>query len=221
MRRHRLLRRAIGAGVVALLMTPFFVPEALAFPYHREVGGTQVYSDMPIPDAISGVLARADRLLRASAIYAPGAYGQRLFLTDGGWRWRLLSFQTPGSFAQTRAISEAIVVNRSDVTRDKVWTGAAIAGERSLSGVVAHERTHGLIRHHFGITADARYPAWLREGYCDYVAGGGSLSDAEAGRLIARRRSVPALLYYQGRQRVAATLRANGGSVDALFADVR
>ena len=221
MRRRRWWRGAIGPGILVLAMTPFFVPEALAFPYHRQVGETQVYSDTPIPDAISGVLARANGLLRTSVIYAPGAYGRRLFLTDGGWRWRLLSFRTLGAFAQTRWGSEPIVINRSDVARDEVTTGASVAGRRSLSGVIAHERTHGLIWHHFGFQADLIYPAWLREGYCDYVAGGGSLSDTAAKQLIARGQWVPALLYYHGRQRVTAKLRANGGSVDALFASAR
>jgi hypothetical protein len=214
---RKILRRATVPVVLAASLTPFFAPEALAFPYHRRVGVTDVYAERPIPAAITGVLARSDALLRSSAIYDPDAYGRRIFLTDGGWRWRLLSFQTPHAFAQTRPVTEPIVVNNSDVARDLVSTGAPIAGTRSLSGVIAHERTHGLIRHRFGLVADMRFPAWLREGYCDYVAGGGSLSDAEAKALEAQGRWAPALLYYHGRQRVAATLHANGGSVDALF----
>ncbi len=39
--------------------------------------------------------------------------------------------------------------------------------------------------------------------------------------LKATHRSIPALLYYDGRKRVEAVLRANRGSVDALFAAAR
>ena len=78
--------------------------------------------------------------------------------------------------------------------------------------------THGLIRARFGITSDWRYPAWLREGYCDYVAGGGSLTDAEAARLLSTHHDHPALVYWQGRKRIEAELARNGASVDALFA---
>ena len=55
-------------------------------------------------------------------------------------------------------------------------------------------------------------------GYCDHVAGGGSLTDAEAQAMIRAGASSGALDYWRARQRVEATLRANGGSVDALFA---
>ena len=42
--------------------------------------------------------------------------------------------------------------------------------ERRLSDVMAHERTHILIRARFGILNEMRYPAWVRDGYCDDVA---------------------------------------------------
>jgi hypothetical protein len=74
----------------------------------------------------------------------------------------------------------------------------------SLHGTIAHEMTHGLIRAHFGTLGDHRYPAELREGYCDYVAGGGSITDAEALKLQRSAPSAPALVYgpaQEGRRR--------------------
>jgi len=77
--------------------------------------------------------------------------------------------------------------------------------------------THTAIRKHFGLFADRRYPTWLREGYCDYVAGGGSLTDAEAAALIKFDPRHAALVYWRGRKRVETELNQLGGSVDALF----
>lgn len=212
---RRMLNLTFGI-LGALLITSAIAPEVLAFPYEQTIGDTTVYSEARVPASMPQLLARSDALLRKSAIYGPG-YGRRIFLTDGGWRWHVLALQTAGAFAFSRPLGEPILVNRSDPARDLVFNGAAVAGTRSLSGVIAHERTHGLIRARYGLLADMTYPAWLREGYCDVVAGGGSLSDAEASRLKARQESVPALLYYDGRKRVEALLKANGGSVDALF----
>ena len=62
-----------------------------------------------------------------------------------------------------------------------------------------------------------RFPTWKREGYCDVVAGGSSLPDAEARDLLREGKATAALDYYLARKRVVAVLRANGGSVDALF----
>lgn len=109
------------------------------------------------------------------------------------------------------------MINRSSVADDRVWNGSAVAGRRTLTGVIAHERTHVLIRRHFGLFAERLHPEWVREGYCDYVAGGGTLSDAEAALLRSNGSQAPALFYYDSRKRVEQALRDNGGSVDDLF----
>ncbi|MGY2735260.1 hypothetical protein [Sphingomonas sp. UYP23] len=213
---HALFNRALLLLGVAL-GTVVLAPEVLAFPHRQRIGDTAVYSEQALPATMPQLLARSDALLKKSAIHGAG-YGRRIFLTDGGWRWRVLALQASGAFALSRGLGETIVVNRSDPARDVAFNGGSIAGQRSLSGVIAHERTHGLIRARYGVLADMTYPGWLREGYCDLVAGGGSLSDHDAALLKAQHRRVPALLYYDGRKRVEAALRANGGSVDALFA---
>ncbi len=219
MKRTRWVNVAAALALV-LAGTVIFAPEVLAFPHQQRIGDTILYSETPLPATMPQLLARADGLLRRSAISSPH-YGRRIFLTDGGWRWHILAFQTPGAFAFTRPISEAIVVNRSNPARDQVYTAAAIGGRRTLSGVIAHERTHGLIRVRYGLFADVRYPAWLREGYCDVVAGDGSLTDEAAAALETRHMSHPALIYYHGRKRVVERLRADGGNVDALFSPAK
>ena len=142
---------------------------------------------------------------------------QPIFLTDGGWRWTWLAATSRSAFALTRPVIETIVVNRGDQNADLVYRAAAVGGKRSLTGTLAHEMTHGAIRDHFGTFADFRYPAWLREGYCDYVSGGGSLTDAEAAMLQRTDPGHAALPYWRGRKQVETELARNQGSVDALF----
>ena len=214
-RLRRIASITLTAALVALGIA-VFAPALLLFPYHQRVGDTKVYSERPIPPAMAEVLRRAERRLSTSPI-AGEDHGGSIFLTDGGWRWHVLAFTSAGAFAVTRPVSEAVVVNRSDIERDLVRNGRAIGGERSLSGVIAHERTHSLIRAHFGLRADWRYPAELREGYCDFVAGGGSLSDEAARALQQTDQEHPALIYYLGRKRVEQLLPRVGGSVDRLF----
>lgn len=204
-----------------LAASVMFTPQLLLFPHHREVGGVSLYSDAPIPDEAAGVVQRSEARLRGSALFKRDETFKPIFLTDGGWRWKVLSLGAGGAFALTRPSTEAVVVNRSDFRSDRVWNGSQIAGERSLSGVIAHERTHTLIRRRFGIFADQAYPTWVREGYCDFVAGSGSLSDQEAAVLRADNARLPALIYYDARQRVIAVLGSNGGSVQDLFENSR
>jgi hypothetical protein len=209
---------AVFAGIsVVYLAASLFSPALLLFPHERRVGETLVYSETPIPDEIDTVIRRSDALLRTSELFEPRALSRPVFITRGGWRWRLLSFETANAFAQTRPFGESVIVNRADIALDKVWTGAPIAGERSLSGIITHERTHILIRMRFGVLADRMFPAWLREGYCDHVANSSTLSDGQASQLVAENRMIPALFYYQSRKRVERALRDNGGSVQTLF----
>jgi hypothetical protein len=210
-------RQVVYAGLALLFVSPILAPKLLAFPYSGQVGAHRVYSDYPIEPELVRIVSKADAIARHSPIAIP-VENQPIFLTNGGWQWKLLALSSRGGFALSRPLIETIVVNRSNASQDAVFNGAPVAGERSLSGTLAHEMTHGAIRKHFGLRADARYPAWVREGYCDYVAGGGSLSDTDAERLIAAKEYPPALAYWRGRKRVEAELQRNGGSVDALFA---
>lgn len=213
----RIPARVMFVAILVLATSPIYAPQLLAFPSSAMVGGHHVYSERPIDAAVVAAISRADLLARRSTL--PPVTRQPIFLTTGGWRWRWLALSGPGGpFALSRAGMETIVINRSEPALDKVYREASIGGERSLSGAIAHEMTHGAIRGHFGVLADLRYPQWLREGYCDYVALESTLNDADALKLSRSAPNEPALSYWRGRKRVEAELTANGGSVERLFA---
>ena len=217
MKRKRL--HWIVAAVLAVLASPLFAPQLLAFPYKAEVAGSTIRSVEPIDAAeLDPVMDRALAKVAASPLAEPGEH-RDIFLTDGGWRWTWLANSTRGAFALTRPLTEDVIVNRSAPARDIAFNGAPVGGDRSLSGLLAHEFTHGLIRRHFGQVASLQFPRWLVEGYCDYIAGESSLDPAEVAALDAADSRHPALLYYHGRQRAEATLKKNGGSVERLFAE--
>jgi len=219
-RRKRGRKRRLAEGgflfVIALLFSVSAAPRLLAFPYSAEIGGTRVYSERPIPPAMANVLARSRSLLARSPLDDP-ALPSSLFLTDGGWRWSLLALTSRGAFALRRPFRDSIVVNASDVAADRVETGRAIGGRRSLSGVIAHETVHILVARRYGEWRAAMLPVWKSEGHADHVAGEGSLSDRDYARLRGSGEAHPALAYYEGRRRVEDLLRRGGGDVDALF----
>ncbi|WP_162789448.1 hypothetical protein [Altererythrobacter sp. ZODW24] len=206
--------------VVALAAAgPVFAPELLAFPHHAEVAGKQVYSVEPINESqLTKIIARADALVATSPL-SRGTEKRRIFLTNGGWRWHWLTIGAGNAFGISRALGEPIVLNRSSLGDDTVTNGSAVAGERSLSGTIAHEVTHGMIRREIGHIPALNMPTWLIEGYADHVADESSLSEAEYAELKARGERHPAMPYYEGRRKVAALLADNGGSVQKLFAE--
>ena len=74
-----------------------------------------------------------------------------------------------------------------------------------------------MIANHLGEVRSAMLPTWQQEGYADHVARESSLTDADASSLRKTDPGAASLVYYDARRRVEAALRANGGSVDALF----
>jgi hypothetical protein len=217
-RRSRAARIAQGAALflVVLLGTATAAPQLLAWPYSARIGHTLVYSEMPIPPQIRGVLARSDALVAGSPLAERGL-DRRLFLTQGGWRWDLLALTSSGAFALRRPFRDAIIVNASDVAADRVENGAPVGGVRSLSGVIAHETTHLLVARRIGEWNAFMLPRWKSEGYADYVARESSLHDADYARLRANGARRDAMFYYEARRRVAAALSRNGGNVEAFF----
>jgi hypothetical protein len=196
--------------------TVLHAPAALAFPYRAELGTTTVLSERPLDAHLGRVLARADRLVAASPLAEPGLR-RTIVLTDGGWRWRVLALGHGDTFGLRRPLASVLTFNRSDVAADRVWAGARVGRGRPLSAVIAHETTHLLVARHLGEWRAAMLPQWKSEGYADHVAQNSNLTDAEAARWRATGRQPRALIYYDARRRVAAELRANGGSADALL----
>jgi hypothetical protein len=217
-RAYRIVSRLLG-GFILLWACVIISPKLLAFPHHAQVGQISVYSEAPITPHINGIVARSQQLLRKSAIYSDH-YGKTIYLTDGGWRWKLLSGPNVSyTFALGRPWIETIVFNRTDLKADRVYSAALPDRSRTMSGTIAHEQTHGLLRSYLGLKAFTA-PNWKIEGYCDHIAQDGGLTDKQAAKLAETNPKHRAYSdYYLGRKRVAVILEKNGGSVGKLFAE--
>ena len=188
-----------------------YAPQALAFEHRQVVGEVTVYGAAPLPDDLDTVVEAALSRLLASTLDAP-LPPVRVFLTEGGPRWRLLSVPVGGAFGVTRPGGRHVVVNRM---RDGVvLNGRRVGGVRPLDEVLAHEFVHVLIDEAFGPLGARRLDRRRVEGFADAVAGGSSLTDAQADALLARGERHPALAYVLARREAEAVLAA-GGDVQA------
>lgn len=215
---RRRVRKSIIIALVTLgagLASAVYTPQVLAFPYKAQFGETVVRSERPLPADFGKTIAAADALVAKSALYR-GPVLRRIFLTDGGWRWRLMALQLDGTVAFTRPLGNLIVVSDADPVADSARNHIRFPGIRTLHDTIAHETTHILLNDHFGVMRAAQFPRWKVEGYADYIAGTSSLSDARAALVRKQDPYHPALVYYEGRKRVAAAL-ARDPNVDHLF----
>ena len=166
-----------AAAFVFLLVYP-----QLLFAHEVSYKNFTVYSRQPLDQNVYAVLDKVEVALSASQLNNTDVK-PKIFLTNSQTLYSLLSLYIGGnSFGKGFPLlpTSNVFINETDLSRDLVFRKAATLNQRSLSGVVSHEITHLHIRNKFGYVKNVTMPAWKKEGYCEYIAGGSTL-DYETG----------------------------------------
>ena len=170
---------AASATLAYIFLLSF--PQAL-FAYQTTHNNFKVYSREPLDRNIHAILDGVEAKLSASGINDKGLK-PRIFISNSHGLYAFLSLYVGrSSFAKGFPVipTDNVFINRSDVAGDLVFRDAQSNRERSLSGVIAHEVAHLLVREKFGYLKNLTLPTWKQEGYGEYVAGG-TLLDYETG----------------------------------------
>lgn len=177
---YRIFRYVFTGIFTAYLLTLVF-PQYL-FAHDISYKNFRVYSNQPLDGNIERVLDLAEARLEKSPIYDK-ELTERIFICDSFALYTFLSPTSRKAFANTLPVARNIRVGMVDASRDLVFRNDQGDNQRSLSGVIAHEVTHNLIRKKFGlINSFTSLPNWKDEGYCEYVAGETTVSFAEGAR---------------------------------------
>lgn len=218
--------------LLALLMPILAFIGLLAWPqpmfaHHATYRNYDVWSDRPIDPAIRTVLDDATRRLRRSELYDP-AQRFRIFLCNDDWRLALYSqhFSSRMGGLADDWLTRNIYLREADIAANRLippWGELADPHVRPLSYFIAHEATHIMDSRRFGRLVALRYPAWVREGYADYVGKGGQFDYAANRKLLIAGSPLldPARsgLYRRHHLLVAYLLDRRGWSVDQLYND--
>lgn len=210
-------QRALRGGFYLLLASYLLLCAEPAVLFAHEVRHARfvVRSDAPLPPRTRAILDDAARRL-AGAPFDDPTLVHRAYLCGAPWRMRLLAPFSTDAFAINHSVG-SIIVNRCDVAADRVHVGEHA---RSLSGVLTHEATHGLLRRRLGLVGAMRLPPWKNEGLCDFVAGESSLDDATGWRLLQEGAGADSggFFYWRARLMVEQLLVVEGVAIDDLFA---
>jgi hypothetical protein len=155
---------ALGVVYFTTLLRP-----QLFFSWARRGATIDLRSDAAIPDSAARTVALAESKIQKSPLF-DRARRYPIYICNARWRWNYFSafnhrsraFQTP--------------LGRAVFTRAAVWNRNQLAGPtgrdgpRTLDVYMAHEVTHMMVEDHVGIIRANSLPAWLREGYAEYVA---------------------------------------------------
>jgi hypothetical protein len=182
-----LVQRVLGASLVLLLgvyLLVLTVPQPL-FPHTLSYRGFTVRSDQPLSQGIYSVLDRTLARLASSAVYDSAAH-HTIFLSGSYWKFALFAREHLRAFGIRSPLRGHVFISKADPERDVVVRYAEEHNERRLSGVIAHEVTHNLLR---TSAAGRELPRWKEEGYADYVAGESTFDYAEGIRILAQGES--------------------------------
>lgn len=210
------LERAASVVVLALIGLHAF-PQML-FAHSLESGGVTIHSPSALPPQTQEVIRQTEALVRASELAVPGR-SEHAFVSSERWRvWLFKPFSR--SFAFSVPITDNIFVADADVALNRSRGSESVAGPRTLSSVLAHEITHGLVRSRLGAVRAARLPAWLNEGYCDYVARESSFAEEEGRRLLRQGETHPSnsFRYFVYREMVRHLIEDRGMRFDDMVA---
>jgi len=217
-RAYRIVRYLVVTVVVSYVLLLCF-PQVL-FAHEISYRNFTVYSREPLDQNIYTVLDRVQSRLAASQINNKEVK-PKIFFTNGFGLYAMLSlYFGSNSFGKGYAIlpTNNIFINKSDVPQDLVFRKAPANNERSLSGVIAHETTHLLIRKRYGYWRNLTMPAWKKEGYAEYVAGGSTLNYETGVRMWkASPRDGTGYQYFKYYMLVKYLLEHEKLSVDDLF----
>ena len=179
-RLYKLVSIIISTVAIGYLLLLYF-PQPL-FAYSTKHESFQVYAREPLGPELREVLDRAEARLKRSQIY-DGTSTRHVYLTNSFATYALLSHKAYWSFANNIPFVENVIINKSDLASDRVFTDRETNNTRSLSGVIAHEVTHLFIQERYGTARSISIPIWKKEGYCEYIAGDSTITLEEGIRL--------------------------------------
>ena len=200
----RNLRRAERTlTVLALLYAGLQVFPQVLFAHSVTANGISIYSRSPLPPEAAACAARAAALVQQSELAVLGRR-ERVFVCNSPWLFRLFNPRSHGAFAVRVSLTGNVFVADGDFQSDTARRSSPEFNTRKLSSVMAHEITHGLIRHRLGLWRGTLLPAWVDEGYCDYVARESSFPEVEGLRRLASGERDPSssFRYFEYRQMV-------------------
>jgi hypothetical protein len=169
----RALRRSVaGLFVLAVAYLGLLVFPDPLFAHVREGRSITIHADAPVPASADSVVQEAEARLARSPIFDVGRHHD-VYVCQSAWRWRLLSPHAFGAGAYAFGpFARPIYTRPVHFDRDRLVgpSGREASGERTLAYFLAHEVTHTLTADFLGPRAFFALPAWVREGYADYVA---------------------------------------------------
>ncbi len=170
--------------IAALIFGPYLLFYAFPnFTFENKIshGRFTVYSHGPLPNAIN-ILNNAEKLINKSEVDNKDITF-KVYITSSFLEYRIFSTIFIHSFALYNPAFGNIYINKTDLLTNKI-SRPTDSFTRSIQSTLAHEALHKLTHHNLGLIKFFKQPAWIREGYPDYIAGESTYNYTQAAPLI-------------------------------------
>jgi hypothetical protein len=189
-KKNKYIRIAKAYGLISTTLVVLVLAYLVLIAYPQPLFGYSanykhnfhIYSRDPLPPELETVLDKAEAKLVSSPLYAD-TFERRLFFARSHGMYAFLTNKAYRSFGSSIPFLDNVMLTQSDIAADRMFVDRPENNSRSLSGVIAHEVTHLLIRQRYGTVQASLMPTWKNEGYCEYIAGESTIPLDEGKRL--------------------------------------
>jgi len=164
-----------GIGCSYLIIT--FFPTFL-FANKLEYKNFSVYyhsNDMNISE-LKLVLDKSEKLLKGTELFKIGIT-QAIFICSSYNEFTFFAPISRKAYGINNPISQNIFLTKSSISGNYILRNGDENNKYSLSGVIAHETVHSLLRNELGLLKYKLLPLWKNEGYCDFIANESSFDE--------------------------------------------
>ncbi len=174
--------RKITLFSLTLLLTVYlmlFLFPQIAFGNKIEYKSFIIYSHSPLNKNIFKILDSAQSLISYSELYKNNAEQHRIYLCNNFLEYSFFAPAERNAFGYNRILENDIFISKSNILHNRVERNGNENNIRTLSGTIAHEVTHTLIKKQIGFIKYMQLDTWKNEGYCDFIAKESSFDSAK------------------------------------------
>ncbi len=192
----------------------------LNFAHSVQVHGIRLYCTDPIPCEIETILSEIRSRIAVSTLHRDN-HRFAVFVCNSKWLYAFFSPSSRRSFGIANPVTQFVFVADAEISRNQSRRFGAGHNVRSFVSVATHEMGHVLMRRRFGFWTDRRLPKWLKEGYCEMLAGESSFPEDTGDSLLAEGRSDSSMSfkYFTYRRMVEYLIKERGFTIEQLISD--
>ena len=122
------------------------------------------------------VLDKSEKLLKGTELFKIGI-NQDIFICSSYNEFTFFAPMSRKAYSINNPISQNIFLTKSSISGNYILRNGDENNKYSLSGVIAHETVHSLLRNELGLLKYKLLPSWKNEGYCDFIANESSFDE--------------------------------------------